>query len=655
VNVVLPLLVIGLVAGSIYGLAGLGLVLTYRTTGVFDIAYGAMAMVNAYVFWQLAGVWELPTWLALIIVVGVVAVILGLLREWLYRRLSGVTVELQLVVSAALLTFFTGLALIVYGPTTLRIPSVFPTTSFHIAGNLYLGVDQVLTLAVSAALALLLFVVLRFSRLGLTAQAVVDNRDLAELSGVSGVGVARIVWVVTTAFAALAGVLLAAQQGLDTTALIGVVSYSFFGAVVGRLTNLPLAYAGGLAIGVVQGILVEWSSSGVLAQLQGAIPYLGLLLALIIYGHRIRAVEASSRQVQIDFTTNMRRQQRVILLLIVAGVAVVLPWLLSHGPLAAMTVGFSYAIIAIGVVMLTGWAGEVSLAQLTFAGIGAFTVAHLAGQTGSFYIPALFVAVLLASAVSVLIGIMALRLRGIFLALATLALAYVFDTLIFTQIPLTGGTSGGIFVPPLGLGPLTVRSPVAEYYVVLAVLVGALLFARRVRTTGLGRRLRAMRDGPVALSTLGANILLTKVTVFAMAAALAAIGGALYGTANQSVGGGDFAFPASLTVLLFVVFFGRSMLTAAVVSGVFFAMSLLPLFSPIQAYLPLGISMGVTGLSQSPEGHIWIYSRTFGQLRRLVPGWRTRVRDTNRSDRDPVNSQEPVTVDRAEAQGSRGR
>jgi branched-chain amino acid transport system permease protein len=594
------LLPIGLVAGSIYGLAAMGLVLTYRITGVFDIAYGAVAMVNAYIFWQLGSVWELPTWLSLAIVLGLIAPALALVREWLYRRISGSAVELQLVMSAALLTlipallsFLRPLALVSHDSATRHIESLFPTTSIHVAGNLYLGEDQVLTLALSAGLGLLLVATLRYSRLGVAAQAVIDNQELAELAGISGVDVARIVWIVTTGFAALAGVLLAAQQGLDTGALTAVVSYSFFGAVLGRLTNLPLAYLGGLAIGLAQAFLVASSSSGVLAQVQGAIPYLGLLLVLIVYGHRLNPVEAAYRRVQVAFMTNIEARRRVLLLLSISSVAVAVPWLLSRASLVDITVGYSYAIVAVGVVMLTGWAGEVSLAQFTFAGIGAFTVAHLAGRSGSLYLPALIVAALLAACIGILVGLLAMRLRGIFLALATIALAYIFDTLVFTQITLTGGGGGGLFGPPLGLGSLTVSSPIGEYYLVLIVLVGALMFARFVRMSALGRRLRAMRDAPTALSMLGSNVMLTKVTVFGIAAALAAVGGALYGTASQSVSGVDFAFSASLAVLLYVVFFGRTLLRAAVASGVLFGISLFPAFSPIVPYIPLGISLTV--------------------------------------------------------------
>lgn len=616
-NAIVPFLLLGLTGGSLYALAAMGLVLTYRTTGVFDIALGAVAMFSGYMFWQLAVEWGLPAWVSLLIIVCALAPTLGLIREWLYRQMSGIAIEVQLVASAAILVFFPALALIIYGPNTLSVPSVFPTASLSIAKGVYIGENQIITFAISAALAIALMIALRFSRLGLAAQAVVDNRNLAEMAGISSAAVARIVWIVSTAFAALVGVLLAQQQGLDTTSLIAIVSYSFFGAVLGRLTNLPLAYAGGLAIGLIQGILLKWSTSGVMAEIEASLPYLALFLTLIVYGPRLRAIEASSRRTPLDFSTNLRRGQRTLLLVGCGVAAVILPYTMSSASLIDFSDGFSYAIIAIGVVILIGWAGEVSLAQLSLAGIGAYTVAHLAGHNGSLYIPALLLAALIAGAISAVIGFLALRLHGVFLAVTTIALAYIFDNLIYSQIWLTNGQSG-TSVPPFGLGPISVTSPTAQYYVVLIVLAAGLTFAATIRARPLGRRLRAMRDGPEALSTLGANLLVTKITVFVIAAVLAVVGGALYGSVNQEVAPSDFAFAASLGIVLFVVFVGRSLLTAAVVAGIFFAIQLLPIFSPIVAYIPLGISLGVMGLAQSPEGQVLIWRRSFGSLRRLM-------------------------------------
>ena len=613
-----PFLLLGLTGGSLYALGAMGLVLTYRTTGVFDIAFGAVAMFCGYMFWQFAAGWGLPAWASLLIIICVFAPTLGLIREWLYRQMSGIAIEVQLVASAAILVFFPALALIVYGPNTLSEPSVFPTTSLSIAKGVFIGENQIITFAISAALALALMIVVRFSRLGLAAQAVVDNRNLAEMAGISAVAVARIVWIVSTAFAALAGILLAQQQGLDTTSLIAIVSYSFFGAVLGRLRNLPLAYAGGLVIGLIQGIMLKWSVSAVLAEFETSLPYLALLLTLIVYGPRLRAIEASSRRTPLDFSTNLRRGQRTLLLVGCGIAAVILPYTMASATLTDFSVGFAYAIIAVGVVILVGWAGEVSLAQLSLAGIGAYTVAHLAGHNGSLYVPALLLAALIAGAISAVIGLLALRLHGVFLAVSTIALAYIFDNLIYTQIWLTGGAVG-TSVGPFGLGPISVTSPTAQYYVVLVVLVTALAFAATIRNRPLGRRLRAMRDGPAALSTLGANLLVTKITVFVMAAVLAVLGGALYGSVNQEVAPNDFSFVASLSIVLFVVFVGRSLLTAAVVAGIFFAIQLLPVFSPIIAYIPLGISLGVIGLAQSPEGQVLIWRRSFASLRRLMP------------------------------------
>ena len=254
-----PFIVIGLFTGSIYGLAAMGVVLTYKTVGVFNFAYGAIAMFCAFTYWQLHDAWGLTAWVSMPILFLVVAPVLGLALEGLYRPLAGLSAEVLIVVSLGVLAALSAVVPIIYGDNRILQP-IFPTSTFVLGSHFHVGYDQLGTLLVSLAVAALLWALLRHTRFGTSTRAAVDNPDLADMVGVHGDNVRRAAWILSTMFAALVGILISPTQGLDVNQLVLVVIYAFAPAVFGRLVSLPMAYIGALVLGVAVSLLSKFST-----------------------------------------------------------------------------------------------------------------------------------------------------------------------------------------------------------------------------------------------------------------------------------------------------------------------------------------------------------------------------------------------------------
>jgi branched-chain amino acid transport system permease protein len=629
-----PFIVIGVFSGSIYGLAAMGVVLTYKTTGVFNFAYGAIAMFCAFSYWKVHDVWGTTAWVAVPLIV-LVAAVIGLLFEQVFSPLAGLSAEVPIVVSLALLAVLQAGAVLLYGGVTQGAQPVFPTSTFSLGGNLHVGYDQVGTLAVSLALGGFLWWLLRHTRFGTATRAVVDNRDLASMIGINGRNVRRASWMLSSMFGALVGILLSPTQGLDINQLTLVVIFAFAPAVLGRLTSLPLAYVGALALGISQSLLSKWSSAGTVANVVGALPYLALFLLLILSGKRLKELGSSVRPMAVatgrrTFSARptmrgssvgmlaTRVDRSVVSGFIAVAGAMMLPVFVQGPWLGYLTGGAIFALIALTLVVLTGWAGQISLAQFSFAGVGAFSVGHLAGSHGEHFLLAALVGILISVPLGLLVGLPSLRLSGLFLALATMAFALLVDNLIFVRADVTGGVTGLVAPRPEIFG-VSFASPERMYELSIVVLAIAGFAAMMVHRGPMGRRLQILRDSPIAASTLGANLTVTKLTVFVVCGAVAALSGALMGSFQEVITPGNFQFGVSLQLLLLLVLSGRAFISGAMLAGAFYTLQHLPAVpATVHNYIPLTIALGVVALGRSPEGLVAILPRERGRVQALL-------------------------------------
>lgn len=609
----LQFLVIGIVAGAIYFVAASGLVVTYATSGVFNFAHGALGMVAAFSYWALhvsLGLPAVPSALIVVLAGGPVAG--ALLERLLMRRLQGAPTLSTIGVTIGLLLALVGAASFLWNQNETRVvPGFFgPTSAVGVLG-VEISYDQLTVMAVAIFVAASIWFLLHRTRLGVAMRAVVDDPELVALSGVSPAGAARTGWMLGASLAALAGVLwVDSGEDLAILTLTLLVVNGYAAAIVGRLRSLPLTFVGAIVLGIAVNM-----GTGYLPQnwqdLQSTIPMVLLFLALLVLPEgRLRTVE---RVPAFRMPVASRRTSLIGAVTLVA-VGVLVSRVLPLNEIPLVSYGVAFAIVALSLVPLTGYAGQISCCQLTFAGLGAFAMARVAGDDSPL---GLLAAIALAGAVGALIALPAIRFQGLYLALGTLAFAVAMDYGFF-QTSHFGGYGGYLAVgraPLLGFEFSSGRAYLVLLAVVYALASVGVLALRRSR---FGRRLVATHDSSVAASTVGVNVARTRLAVFVLSASLAGLGGALLGGVHFIAEPNDYQMLLSLSMLLLVTVWGVRSVTGVLIAGVGF--QLIPYFlNDNYAWLYLLTGLGAIGISRSPEGVIGdLVSRLGGR----GPGWK---------------------------------
>jgi branched-chain amino acid transport system permease protein len=589
--------ILGLFTGAAYAIAASGLVLTYTTTRVFNLAHGAIGMVMSFVYWQLSVSLNLPTWLSLVLVLLIIAPAFGILIERVMMRgLGNAPVSVGLVVTVGLFVGLIGLAQAFWPPQARTVPEFFGTGGAEV-GTAFVSYHQLMTILLAALVAGGLYALLNRTRVGVSMRAAVDNPALLELYGGRPQRVSMVSWAIGASSGALAGILLAPVVSLDYYQLTLLVINAYAAAMLGRLRSLPLTFVGAMVLGLLQAYAIGYlPSSQTMIGLRAVIPTLMLFLVLL-FAPQARLRVGQVKGIVSAPVPTLRRCVTVGVVLIVAaaGGSALLPT--TSVMLAG--IGLIYAIVMLSLVLLTGYGGHVSLAQLTFLGIGAVTAAKLATPSPW----ALIVAALTAAGVGALVSLPVLRLTGLYLALSTLAFGQLMDKLVF-QAPFVFGFNGSLNAPRvtiLGLRVGTERGYLVLIAVVFVLMAIALLALRRGR---VGRLLIAMRDSPAACGTLGLNLRWFRVGLFAASAGIAGLAGALFAGLRETIGATDFQVMSSLPLLLLAVVCGVTSATGALFGG--FLLMLLPV---VQASFPalgglvfLVIGFGAVSLGRDPNG-----------------------------------------------------
>ena len=554
-NALLPFVILGITAGSVYGLTGTGLVLTYKTAGIFNFAQGAVATTGAYAFYILHDdVLHLPAVLTALICVFVIGPLLGLGLETMARRLADASATMKVVATIGLVLVVQGFFSATFGTLARTFPAWLPQHTVSV-GGVFIGEDQMIITGVALAATVGLFLFFRQTRLGLAMRGVVDNPELLDLGGTSPALVRRWAWIIGSSFAVLAGVLLAPTLNLDATVLTLLVVQAFGAAAIGRFSSLPLTYLGGLVVGIIASVATKYvvTASAALAGLPASIPFIVLFLVLIFTPRSKLASRRVSRpRPAAPYAAPVRVQ--------IAGAAVLgvvllaVPHLVNAGQLPYWSDGLTQVVLFLSLGLLVRTSGQVSLCQAAFAAIGATTMGHLTVGFGLPWGAALLLAGLAAVPVGAFIAIPAIRLPGVFLALATFGFGVTMQQMGYPLWIMFGSSSLGQAVNR----PSFAAGDIAYYYLALAFAAAAGLLVVWLVRSRLGRLLRGMADSPVALATQGTSVVVTRVLVFCVAAFLAAVSGALFGGVVHTVTSSDFTAFSSLTLLaLLVVIPGR--------------------------------------------------------------------------------------------------
>ena len=558
-EVFLRTVLIGLVTGSIYALASTGLVLTYKTSGILNLGYGGLALFTTFIHWHFTIEWGWPIWLSAMVVVLVIAPMIGVFLDMtLFRRLEGQPIVIGVIATVGLYVLLLGIVFVVFGSETREVVNLFPTSNVKIPGGATIGVDRLLVLAVAGAAAGLLAAMLKFTRIGVAFRAVVDNRPVAGLMAINTGFVSAAAWALGTSFAALTGVLLAPRLLLDPNLFpIFIIAFVLGAAMLGYLRSLPLAFAGGLLIGLIQSFLVQYGTfGGLVGNIGAAAPFL-LMTVLVLFAPKAlrRAGLGASFIVRTrESGEHAPASIRIAVGVVVFGGLALVPTLVhSIGWRLNLTTGLILAILFLSIVILTGYSGQISLGHTAFMGIGSFATAHLALSSGMSTWVAFLLGTLAAIPAGALIGIVAVRVHGLYLALMTLGFAFMSQQFLFQTSQVSGNEGSLRIGRPEGFA-----GDNAFYYLALIVLVIAVVVAANLRTGRTGRVLGAIRDSETATRSLGINVAKYKVMIFSLSAFLAAISGTL--TAMQR---------GQVTRLDFIPFLSIFVVTIAVVGGVF--------------------------------------------------------------------------------------
>jgi branched-chain amino acid transport system permease protein len=615
VNAFLGYTVIGIATGCIYALTASGLVVTYTTSGIFNFAHGAIGMVLAFTYWELTVEHGVPQWLAIVLVLGIAAPALGIVIErLLMRRLHGSTISTQLVVTLGLLLALIGLATLRWDPTQARVlPEFFAGHHLRLFG-VNVTYHQLTMVIVAAAVAAFLRLLFFRTRIGIAMRAVVDDPELAALNGADPDRVSAASWAIGAVLAGAAGILLAPLVSLDVLLLTLLVINGYAAAMVGRLRSLPLTFAGGLALGLLESYVIGLGvlPSDMVARIKPALPIIFLYLVLLILP---QARLSAGRVVGVHRAPKVASMRQSLLGggALVA-VALVLSRVLGNSDLTTATQGMVYALIMLSLVLLTGYAGQVSLAQMTFVGLGGFAMGSWFGGDS---IWGLLAAALLAGAVGAVAALPALRLQGLYLALSTLAFAQGMST-VFFKTDWGFGYGGRLAVGRPSLLGISFRGDRAFFVLVTVVFALAAIGVLALRRGPFGRRLVAMKDSPAACATLGMNLTFTKLAVFALSSAMAGVAGVLFGGLRGQIGPADVEMLQSLVLLLLVSISGINTVTGALAGGVTFG-----LFPTIQRALPalknlqyIGAGLGALGIGRNPQGWTHDVGTMLDRLRR---------------------------------------
>ncbi|MEI5099763.1 ATP-binding cassette domain-containing protein [Streptomyces sp. PmtG] len=541
----------GLSVGSAAALTGIGLIVTYRATGVLNFAHGAIAMVCAYLLRQCTVEWGWPLWLAAAVTLLVVAPAIGLaLERAVFRPLAvlGGDPAQTLVASLGVFVLLVGGAALIWGQGA-RADA--PTL---------VSADPWGQLAVTVALALAVGAVTRFTRFGGELRAVVDDRRLAVLAGIDADRVAAAGWAFGSFTAGLTGVLLAPYVRLDPYGMPLLVMEVVAVAVAARMRNLPVAVVVALGIGVAQSQLTRLHPSGwgePLLQAVGANLFVVALLVAALVLPGVGTGDALPRTATARVPTPPGAW-------IVAVVLFLLPLGLAGSDLTTSVQVPALAVILLSLVVVTGRGGQISLGQAAYAGLGALFTALLThgrfpGLPELPTLPALAVAVLLVAPLGLLTGWPAISRHGLALALATFAVGV--------------GVSRFVFAQPYATSGLTLERPPgfdgdrAYYLLELLLLGGSLLLVAALRRGRTGRALAAMRDHEAGAAASGVAVRSLKLTAFVTGAALAALGGGMLGMGLRAFDPGAYDPVRGLLWFAAVVVLGADSLLGALVAA----------------------------------------------------------------------------------------
>ncbi len=624
----LAFLVLGLGSGGFFALLAVGIVIAYRGSGVINFAQGAIATFSAFEYYSIRkkGILRMP-WVDILptkqlnlpvniklgesgkvgylpglVLALLMAVFIGALMHFLvFRPLRSAAPLGKVIGSLGIMLYLQGVAFRNFGSDNPQPLVVLPKGLYQ---N-FLGFGKPLAresfwLAVMAAgLALVLWLVYRFTRFGLATRAAAGNEKGAVLLGYSPEKLALSNWVISSLIAGVAGIFVGSITGaMNPVKFSNLMIAALGAALIGNLSSIPIAAAGGIVIGMMQTFTTTWlptklfpKSLWLQSPARDALPLLIIVVVLIFKGKSL-PIRGTVEEKKLPLSPYPKRVWQHTL--IWGGVAIALAYMFEGSKWALpLTTSLIAAMVMLSYVVLTGYVGQISVAQMSIAGVAAFLMARMMANgkvsndqpfpVSGPHLPWILSAVIgifVAVVVGVLLGLPALRIRGIQLAVVTIAAAVSLQSLYFENEKLTGLTAGsnavvtdptlfGIQLRSIGKSGLNDNPNFTIFCVVVLALLS--IAVSNLRRSGTGRRFLAVRANERAAAAAGVDVLRTKVLAFAIASAIAGVAGVMTSFQQVSVSSANWIFGFSLAVLAFSYLGGITSVNGAIVGGMLYA------------------------------------------------------------------------------------
>ncbi|RHW28565.1 ATP-binding cassette domain-containing protein [Nocardioides immobilis] len=584
----LVFLLLGLGNGAVFGALALAIVLTYRSSGVLNFGSGAIALYIAYVYAFLReGRFLLPIpglpntidfgqplgmWPALILSLLFGALIGLVLYVVVFRPLRTAPPVARAVAALGLSLLVTGLLAERLGTDAVAVAPIFPVEMWR-SGDLFVSSDRVYFAITILTVAIVLMLAFRFTKFGLSTRASAETERGAYLSGISPDRIAAYNWMLSSAVAGLAGILIAPIVPLVPVAYTLFIVPALAAAIVARFEYVVWAVVAGLAIGALQSEAQYLSSAHQSLPASGLpelIPLAIILLVLVVRARSLPARGAIILQTLGRAPRPTRVVSTTIVMTAVSGLALVL---LDDRWRNGLITSFIMGIIALSIVIVTGYAGQVSLAQLTIAGAGGFLLAPISDTLNIPFPFAPILAALAAMVLGVVIGLPALRVRGLTVAVVTLALAFAVEAFWFRNIDFVG-TSGvtvdspDLFGLDLGIGAGADYPRIRFGLMCLAVLVAVAVCVAQLRRSQLGAQMLAVRANERSAAAAGVSVTRVKILAFAIAAFVAGLGGSLLAYQQQTISETSFSAMSGLFLFATVYLAGVTSVSGGLLAGV---------------------------------------------------------------------------------------
>jgi ABC-type branched-subunit amino acid transport system ATPase component/ABC-type branched-subunit amino acid transport system permease subunit len=592
-------LLLGLGSGAVFGALALAVVMTYRSSGVVNFGTGAIALYTAYVYAYLRQgkilllFPGLPTsaslaspvglWPALVISL-VVAALLGLVLYLLiFRPLRTAPPVARAVAALGVSLLFTALIAERLGTLPVGVNAIFPTHLWH-NGSLTLQSDRVYFALTILILAILLTVAVRFTRFGLATRGAAESERGAYLSGVSPDRIAAYNWMLSSAVAGLSGILIAPIVPLVPVAYTLFIVPALAAAVLAGFDSMIIAVLAGILIGAVQSVMQLLESKYTALPSSGLPELVPLVLILLVLVIRARPLPGRGAIILQTLGRAPRPRRLWPTAAVAVVVAVIALIVLGGNYRGGLIVSFIMGIIALSSVVVTGYAGQVSLAQLTIAGVAGFLIGPISNHLHIAFPFAPLVAAAAATVLGVVIGLPALRIRGLTVAVVTFALAFALEAFWFRSLKFVG--TSGVSVPDpkifgwsLAIGTGHAYPRLTFGIMCLVVLAVVAVCAGLLRRSQLGSQMLAVRANERSAAAAGVSVARVKILAFAIAAFIAGIGGSLLAYQLGTVTFDSFSAYGGLILFSTVYLAGITSVSGGLLAGVLAANGLMYVIS----------------------------------------------------------------------------